>query len=154
MVGKIRAAADARAEQDIVLITRTDARAVTGFDDALERCLAYEEAGADVVFFEAPESVEEMEQVARAISVPKLINIVEDGKTPCLPADELEPLGYKIAIYPAMLFTTAAWAMQKELARFKNERVVSTPEYRVRFSEMQEIVGFPWYYGLEEKYGR
>ena len=153
MVGKIRAACDARAEQDIVVITRTDARAVNGFEDALERCLAFEEAGADVIFFEAPESEEEMERVAKAIKAPKLINIVEDGKTPCLPVGELERLGFKIAIYPAMLFTTAAWAMQRELARFKTEGVVSTPETRVRFSEIQDIVGFPWYYELEEKYG-
>lgn len=153
MVGKIRAACDARAEQDIVVITRTDARAVNGFDDALERCLAFEEAGADVIFFEAPENEEEMERVAKAIKAPKLINIVEDGKTPCLPADDLERLGFKIAIYPAMLFTTAAWAMQRELARFKAEGVVSTPETRVRFSEIQDIVGFPWYYDMEEKYG-
>jgi len=71
---------------------------VNGFEDALERCHAFADAGADVIFFEAPESVEEMQQVAASIRVPTLINVVQDGKTPCLHADELERMGFKIAI--------------------------------------------------------
>ena len=152
MVGKIRAACDARAEQDIVLIARTDARAVNGFADALERSLAFVEAGADVVFFEAPESVEEMRTVARTVKAPTLINVVQDGKTPCLHADELERLGFKIAIYPAMLFRIAALAMKEELARFQREKQYTPGDTRMRFAEIQDIVGFPWYYELEEKY--
>lgn len=152
MIGKIRAACDARAEKDIVLVTRTDARAVNGFDDALERCLAFEAAGADVVFFEAPESVEEMETVARSIKAPTLINVVQDGKTPCLHADALEEMGFKIAIYPSMLFRIAAWAMRDELARFKRDKGYAADDDRMRFTEIQDIVGFPWYYEMEEKY--
>lgn len=152
MTGKIRAACDARAEKDIVLVTRTDARAVNGFDDALERCLAFEAAGADVVFFEAPESVEEMETVARSIKAPTLINVVQDGKTPCLHADALEKMGFKIAIYPSMLFRIAAWAMRDELARFKRDKGYAADDDRMRFAEIQDIVGFPWYYEMEEKY--
>jgi 2-methylisocitrate lyase-like PEP mutase family enzyme len=152
MVGKIRAACDARAQKDIVIVTRTDARAVNGFDDALERCHAFAEAGADVVFFEAPESEEEMARVARSIKAPTLINVVQDGKTPPLPADALERMGFKIAIYPSLLFRIAALAMQEELARFKREKGYLPGDTRMRFAEIQDIVGFPWYYELEDKY--
>jgi 2-methylisocitrate lyase-like PEP mutase family enzyme len=152
MLGKIRAACDARAEQDIVLVTRTDARAVNGFEDALERCQAFAEAGADVVFCEAPQSEPEMETVARTLRVPTLINVVQHGVTPCLPAERLEQMGYRIAIYPTMLFGVAAWAMREELARFRREKGYDPADDRMRFSELQEIVGFPWYYGLEDKY--
>jgi 2-methylisocitrate lyase-like PEP mutase family enzyme len=152
MLGKIRAACDARAERDIVIVTRTDARAVNGFDDALERAQAFAEAGADVIFFEAPETVEEMQTVARTVKAPTLINVVKDGKTPALHADELERMGFKIAIYPDMLFRIAAWAMQEELGRFQRERQYDAADTRMRFAEIQDIVGFPWYYALEEKY--
>jgi len=152
MVGKIRAAADARAEGDIVLVTRTDARAVNGFDDALERCHAFAEAGADVVFFEAPETVEEMRTVAESIKAPTLINIVHDGKTPCLPAAELEQMGFKLAIYPSMLFRISMLAMQEELARFKGNPTYEPGDTRMGFEEIKDIVGFNWYYGMDEKY--
>ena len=152
MVGKIRAACDAREEQDIVIVTRTDARAVNGFDDALERSHAFVEAGADVVFFEAPESVEEMQRVAESIKAPTLINVVQDGKTPALHADELERMGFKIAIYPDMLFRTAMLAIKDELARFRREKQYAPGDARIRFAEIQEIVGFPWYYEMEKKY--
>lgn len=152
MLGKIRAACDARAEKDIVIVTRTDARAVNGFEDALERSQAFAEAGADVIFFEAPETEEEMRTVARTIKAPTLINVVHDGKTPCLHADVLQEMGFRIAIYPSMLFRIAAYAMQQELARFQTEREYASTDQRMRFSEIQDIVGFPWYYGMEEKY--
>jgi 2-methylisocitrate lyase-like PEP mutase family enzyme len=152
MRAKLHAAADARAERDIVLVARTDARAVHGFADALERSQAYAEAGADVVFCEAPESVEEMQRIAREVPAPCLINMVQDGKTPALTGDELERLGFKIAIYPGLLFTAAAAAMQAELLRFRRDKTFADTPGRMRFSEVQDIVGFPWYYGLEAKY--
>jgi 2-methylisocitrate lyase-like PEP mutase family enzyme len=152
MLGKIRAACDARAEQDIVIVTRTDARAVNGFEDALERCHAFVEAGADVIFFEAPETVEEMQRVAKSIQAPTLINVVQDGKTPALHADELARMGFKIAIYPDLLFRTAMLALKEELERFKRDKQHASADNRMRFAEIQDIVGFPWYYALEEKY--
>ncbi|HKJ00015.1 MAG TPA: isocitrate lyase/PEP mutase family protein [bacterium] len=152
MLGKIRAAVDARAERDIVIVARTDARAVNGFDDALERSHAFAEAGADVVFFEAPESEAEMERVAKEIKAPTLINVVQDGRTPCLHADVLARMGFKIAIYPSMLFRIAALAIQEELARFQRDKEYTPGDTRMRFSEIQDIVGFPWYYSMEEKY--
>jgi 2,3-dimethylmalate lyase len=152
MVGKIRAAADARAEQDIVLVIRTDARAVAGFDEALERCLAYREAGADVLFFEAPETEAEMQAIATRVRAPLLINLVEGGKTPFLSRSRLEGLGYKIAIYPATLLTTAAKAMQRQLKRLADDDTYGPNAEQVTFEELKTLVGFPDYYEMEERY--
>ena len=152
MTGKIRAAADARAEQDIVLVVRTDARAVAGFDAALERCLAFREAGADVIFFEAPESEAEMETIAKRIRAPLLVNLVEGGKTPFLARSRLEALGFKIAIYPATLLLTVAKAMQVQLQRLAREDGFGPNADQVSFEELKDLVGFPDYYRQEERY--
>jgi 2-methylisocitrate lyase-like PEP mutase family enzyme len=152
MVGKIRAAADARAEQDIVLVIRTDARAVSGFDEALERCLAYRDAGADVIFFEAPESEAEMETIGKRVRAPLLINLVEGGKTPFLPRSRLESLGFKIAIYPATLLVTVAKAMQRQLGRLAREDAFAPNSDQIAFEELKTLVGFPEYYAMEERY--
>jgi len=138
-VRKIRAAADARAERDIVVIARTDARAVLGFDAALERCQAFADAGADVVFLEAPESREELERLAEAIDAPLLVNLLEGGKTPLLPREDLETLGFKIAIYPLTLLFVAAHAVRDHLKEF---RAWDGP---LSFDQLRELVGFPEY---------
>lgn len=104
MVARLRAAADARTDDDFVLVARTDARAVEGFEAAVERSRAYSEAGADVIFFEAPESVDELEAVAERIDAPLLANMTEGGKTPMLTAAELDELGYDVALFPATGF--------------------------------------------------
>lgn len=152
MVGKLRAAADARAEQDIVIVARTDARAVAGFDEALERCLAFREAGADVIFFEAPESEAELEAIAQRIKAPLLINLVEGGKTPFLPRRRLEQLGYKLAIYPATALLTAAKALQRQFARLRSEDAYGPNTDQITFEELKALVGFPEYYAMEERY--
>ncbi|GIX48204.1 MAG: hypothetical protein KatS3mg131_2415 [Candidatus Tectimicrobiota bacterium] len=103
MVSKLHAACDARTDPDLVLIARTDALAVTGLDDTLRRCVAYVEAGADVIFVEALRSREEMERVRRELDVPLLFNAVEHGKSPLLPVAELEQLGFKLVIFPGSL---------------------------------------------------
>jgi methylisocitrate lyase len=104
MVAKLRAAADARADDDFVLVARTDARSVEGFEAAVERSHAYLEAGADVIFFEAPESIDELEAAAERIDAPLLANMTEGGKTPMLTAAELDDLGYDVALFPATGF--------------------------------------------------
>ncbi|WP_227356471.1 isocitrate lyase/PEP mutase family protein [Haladaptatus salinisoli] len=112
MVAKLRAAADARTDDDFVLIARTDARAVEGFDSAVERSEAYLDAGADVIFFEAPESVAELEEVPERIDAPLLANMTEGGRTPMLTAAELEALGYDIALFPATGFKAVLKTLQ------------------------------------------
>ena len=108
MVGKIRAAIDARTDDDFTLIVRTDALAVTGWDDTMRRCEAYIEAGADVLFVEALRSAEEAERVTRTFDLPLLYNFVEMGKSPLIPASELERLGFKLVIFPVSALLTVA----------------------------------------------
>ena len=106
MCQKIRAAVDSRTDDDFVIIVRTDALAVTGLDDTLHRCQEYVKAGADVLFIEAIRTPEEIDRVTREFDVPLLYNFVEKGKSPLIPAPELEELGFKIVIYPgAAMFT-------------------------------------------------
>ena len=100
-VQKIRAAVAARGDSGLVLIGRTDARAVIGLDDAIERGKAYRDAGADIVFVEAPQSLGELETIARAIpDAPLFANMIEGGVTPVLTATELEELGFKMVVFP------------------------------------------------------
>jgi methylisocitrate lyase len=103
MVIKLRAAVEARTDEDFVLIARTDALAVTGLDDTLRRCHAYIEAGADVLFVEALRKREEIERIVREVHVPLLYNFVEHGKSPLLPVDELQRLGFKVVIFPGSI---------------------------------------------------
>jgi methylisocitrate lyase len=145
MVSKVKAAAYARRSEDFIIIARTDARAVNGFDDAMERALAYREAGADIIFFEAPQSVEEMKKVAASIQAPLLANMVESGKTPFLTSVELEELGYKLVIYPASTLYAATKSMMNVLQCLKDTD--STKEY------LDKMVGFADFYkmvGVEE----
>src|SRR5579871_1861342 len=101
MVQKIRAAVDARQDPDFVIIARTDANAVYGLEDALQRGRAYRDAGADVIFIEAPRSLEELQAIARTFEgVPLLYNWAESGKTPLLPLGDIHALGFKLVIFP------------------------------------------------------
>ena len=121
MVQKIRAAVDARTDDDFTIIVRTDAIAVTGWDDAMRRCEEYVGAGADVLFVEALRTPEQIEQAGRELSVPLLYNYVETGKSPLLPASELERYGFKIVIYPASGILSAMRAVRETLAALKQQ---------------------------------
>ena len=103
MVDRIKAATDARHDSDFVVVARTDARTVLGLDAALDRACAYAEAGADVIFVESPESKAEMQRITQTVPAPTLANLVEGGRTPLLSKDELQSLGYRVAIYPNSL---------------------------------------------------
>lgn len=110
MVQKIHAAVDARTDPEFTIIVRTDGLAVTGWDDTMERCDAYVEAGADILFVEAIRSRDEARSVADRISVPLLYNFVETGKSPLIPVPDLQQLGFKLVIFPAsaLMLTTVA----------------------------------------------
>ena len=114
MVGKVRAALDARASADTLVIARTDAIAVEGFEPALERAALYREAGADVLFVEAPEDLDQMRTVARRFAAggPLLANMVEGGRTPVLPLAELEEIGFRLAIFPGGTVRALAHALE------------------------------------------
>src|SRR5215510_11753785 len=119
MVVKLRAACDARPDDDFVLIARTDALAVTGLDDTLRRCAAYAEAGADVLFVEALQTQEEIDRVRREVDVPLLYNFVEHGKSPLLPVSQLEALGFKMVIFPGSLMLSVYTLAQRILREIR-----------------------------------
>jgi methylisocitrate lyase len=153
MVKKIEAVQYAK-RSDLVLIARTDAIAVNGFDGAIERAKAYAQAGADVLFVEAPRTVEEMKRIPGLLDVPLLVNMVEGGgKTPLLPVKELEAMGFRIAIFPTSAWMAAIKAIQGVLRELKkNGSTDGYAEHMVSFQEMFEIVGLSHYKALEEKY--
>jgi methylisocitrate lyase len=119
MVARIRAALAARTDPDLVIIARSDAAAVEGLAGAIERGRAYEQAGADALFIEAPESVDHLRQIAHAFRVPRIANMVEGGTTPLVPASELEAMGYKLVLHAGALLRTAALAMQQTLRHLR-----------------------------------
>jgi 2-methylisocitrate lyase-like PEP mutase family enzyme len=148
---KIRAAADAKVDADILIMARTDARAVHGFDAALNRCRDFEEAGADIIFLEAPETEDEMRRFCRAMSKPCMVNTVPGGKTPVLPLTELQEIGYRLALYPVMMLSASIAAMQATLAALKPGSTAQLPP-SISFAELQSVMGFPGYWKLEERY--
>jgi 2,3-dimethylmalate lyase len=155
MVAKIRSACDARNDRDFVIIARCDAIAVEGLDSALERGERYCEAGADMLFIEAPVGRKEVERVASHFKgVPLLYNMAASGKTPDLPADELGQLGFKLAIYPNWIILAAIPAMQAMLRELKAKGSIADIRGKVAdFREFTEIAGLPEIQKLEERYG-
>ncbi len=147
---RIRAAVDARDEgADILIMARTDARAPQGFDEAMWRIEAFADLGADILFLEAPESEDEMQRFCAGVPGPKMANLVEQGKTPLLPPDRLQALGFKIVLYPLTLMSAATAAMNRALGALKEGR---SPEDLLDFAELRDVVGFPDYYDAERKY--
>jgi methylisocitrate lyase len=153
MVSKIKAACYARSTDNFIIIARTDARSVRGFDEAIERSKAYKKAGADVIFFEAPQSFDEMKEVAKIIKAPLLANMVEGGKTPFLTSKELEQIGYKIVIYPSATLYSATKSILNALSILKDQD--TTKGYwqnMVSFDEFYSLVGVDDMRSIERKF--
>ena len=148
---KIRAAVDARANADILIMARTDARAVHGFDEALKRCQDFEAEGADIIFLEAPENEDEMRRFCGTMKQPCMANMVPGGKTPILPPAKLQEVGYKLALYPVMLLSSAITAMQSTLAALRPDSKTPQPP-AISFTDLQSVVGFPDYWSRETRY--
>ncbi|MBP1449668.1 MAG: methylisocitrate lyase [Thermoproteus sp.] len=148
MAKKIRAAVEARRNPDFVIVARTDARGVTGFEDAVERAKLYLEVGADVIFPEALESEEEFAEFAKRVKAPLLANMTEFGKSPLIPAKRLEEFGYKFVIFPVTLLRVALGAMREALQTIK-EAGTQTPilQRMMTRRELYELIG---YYDYEE----
>lgn len=149
---KIRAAVDAARETDILILARTDARAVHGYDEALDRCRDFEAEGADIIFLEAPETEDEMRRFCKAMTRPCMANMVPGGKTPLLPAKGLRDAGYKLALYPVALMTSAIAAMQSTLAALRQPDAARHLPPSISFLELQKVVGFPDYWEREIRY--
>jgi len=155
MVGKIKAAVDTRRDPQMVIIARSDARAIEGLTAAIDRVNAYLEAGADVGFVEAPQSADELRIVGRSLSGPALVNVFEGGKTPMLPASELEAMGFRLGIYPSQTHRAAIRAAQRVLRAMQEDGDTRRVEADLAtFQEREDAVGTARWSALEEKYMR
>lgn len=156
MVAKIRVAAEARRDKEnFLIIARTDARAGLGVDEAMRRLEAYALAGADILFFEAPQSEEEMRRACEAFDRPMMANMSNGGQTPILPAEVLKEIGYALAIYPAMTGLAAAASMEKALRHLKDTGLSQTDDVDMfGFTEFCELIGFPNVWEFEKRWVR
>ncbi len=153
MVGKIKAAVDARASSDLLIIARTDALAEHGFQSAMERTDRYIEAGADVTFVEAPQNADEIRKIPQRLSVPQIVNIVVGGKTPVLGQEELAKMGYGLVLYANVALQGAIAGMQAVLKQLKAAgRADAANEMIASFAERQRLVKKPLFDELEQKY--
>ena len=153
MAEKIKAAVDARSSDDLLIIARTDALAVDGFEAAIERVQRYIEAGADVTFVEAPESADEIRRIPLRLSVPQIVNVVVGGKTPVLAQKELAGMGFGLVLYANVALQAAIAGMQMALKQLKtNGRMDEASAMVASFAERQRLVKRPLFDELEGKY--
>jgi methylisocitrate lyase len=151
--GKIRAAVEARGDSGLVIIARTDARAILGLDEAIRRGRAYIEAGADILFVEAPQSIEELQSIKAAFpDIPLVANIVEGGKTPPLSASELQQLGFKIVFFPVSTLLAVTQVMTACLRQLKEQGTTANFQDLVSFKDFQELIGVSKYLQIEQQF--
>ena len=153
MIPKIKAAVDARMDQDFMIMARTDALAPLGIDEAIERANLYREAGADLIFVEAPKTIEEMIRITREVQAPTMANNVEGGKTPLLPAKQLEEIGYSIVAFP----TAATYAITRAVGNLMGEILKEGTsegflDRMMTFEEFNTFIGLPEVRQTERKY--
>ena len=153
MIPKIKEAVESRTDKDFLIIVRTDALAVTGWDDTMDRCNRYIDAGADVLFVEALRSPEEARQAVESLSVPLLYNFVETGKSPLLSAGELEELGFKIVIFPASNLLLVTAMIQKLMGELREKgTTLGMMDQMVSLEECFELVGLSQMLSVDAKY--
>ena len=153
MLAKIRVARDTRDSDDFLIIARTDSRTTLGLDEALKRADAFAEAGADILFVEFPESEEEMRTICERFDKPLLANMVEGGRTPVLSRDELQDLGYSIALFPGSGFLAAGQALASVYGHLKEHGSTAGAEVPFySFPEFSQLMGFGKVYDFEQKY--
>lgn len=152
-VSKIKAAADARQDSDLLILARTDACAVHGFEAAVERAQRFAEAGADILFVEAVTTADEIRTLPQRLDRPQLMNMVVGGKTPIFSADELAGLGYGLVLYANAALQGAVAGMQKALTALRdNRQLQEDPALVAPFAERQRLVGKPAWDALERRY--
>ncbi|EDX71723.1 hypothetical protein MC7420_2389 [Coleofasciculus chthonoplastes PCC 7420] len=152
-IQKIRAAVHARGKSELVIIARTDARAPLGLDEAINRGRAYYEAGADIIFIEAPQSLEDLQAIASALpNVPLFANMIEGGKTPVLSGQQLQALGFKIVVYPLSGLFAATKAMMDCLSHLRQQATTAGFSNLVSFPEFEQLIDVPHYRQLEQQF--
>ncbi|MFM7972774.1 MAG: oxaloacetate decarboxylase [Betaproteobacteria bacterium] len=164
MVRKIHVAVQARRSPDFLIIARTDARTALGLDEALSRAQAYADAGADILFVESPESVDEMRRITASLGKPLLANMVEGGRTPVLSQQALQDIGYRLAIFPVSSLLAAAQAMQSTYERLRAISLEASADTQplamgaadtpalMPFSEMTQLMGFDEVWAFERRH--
>jgi 2-methylisocitrate lyase-like PEP mutase family enzyme len=154
MVQKVRAACEARRDPDFMIIARCDALAVSGMDEALDRARAYAEAGADILFVEAPRTMHDVETIAKSFTIPLLYNMSTSGKSPFLSADELTRIGYRLMIIPNFTTVAAYRAVEEVLADIKKSgSAAGIVDRCASFAEFMDLAGLPEVQQAEERYG-
>jgi methylisocitrate lyase len=152
-ISKIQAAVEAKGESQLVIIGRTDARAILGLEAAIERGKAYFEAGADMIFIEAPQSQAELVKIAEALpNIPLVANMIEGGKTPELTATELQAMGYKIVFFPVSSLLAVTQTMMDCFRQLKEQGTTQNLDDRVDFKAFEKIIDVAKYRSLEQYY--
>jgi 2-methylisocitrate lyase-like PEP mutase family enzyme len=152
MCAKVRAAVEGRRSPDTLIMARTDARAVEGFDAAVARAQRYQAAGADILFVEAPESIEELAATPKLITAPLLINIVVGGKTPVVAREDLARMGYALVLYANVALQAAIKGMQSALRQLQTDGQMGESGPVATFQERQRLVGKPMFDELDRRY--
>ncbi|MEX0348211.1 MAG: oxaloacetate decarboxylase [Paracoccaceae bacterium] len=151
--GRIKAAVDARQDPNFMIVARTDARATTSLDEALDRAAAFIEDGADITFVEAPVSADEIREIPRRLQgTPQLVNLVVGGKTPILGFDELDEMGFGLVLYANVALQGALYGMVNALSQLKSEGIMTEDGPLAGFQMRQEAVRKDYYDALEQKY--
>ena len=152
-VEKLQSAIDARSSKDFIIVARTDARAIEGLDKAIERGNYYKKIGADVIFVEAPKSLNEMKIIGKSINAPLVANMIEGGATPINSASKLHKMGYKIILYPLSILYANTFATLKILQELKNKGTTTKLKSKlVKFEQFNDIVDLSKYSKLENRY--
>jgi 2-methylisocitrate lyase-like PEP mutase family enzyme len=155
MADKIRVAVETRSDPNFLIIARTDARTTLGLDEALRRAELYAKAGADILFVESPESVEEMQMIGRSFDLPLVANMVEGGRTPVLSFEELQAIGYGLAIFPATAFLAAAKAFEHVYTALKETRSSSSVNSALYdFPAFSKLMGFDWVTAFDQAHAK
>ena len=150
---KLQAALDARSDKDFIIVARTDARATEGLDKAIERGLFYKKIGADVIFIEAPKTIQEMEKIGNSINAPLVANMIEGGATPISSQSKLHSMGFKIILYPLSVLFSNTFATFQTLRELKRLGATKKSKKRmVNFDQFNEIVELSKYTKLEKRY--
>ncbi len=150
---KLKAAIDARKSKEFVIVARTDARAPLSLEEAISRGKAYQKAGADVIFIEAPQTLSEMKKITSEIDAPLLANMIENGVTPNLSTSELLKLGFRMVVFPLSALYSSAYAIRKTFTELKNTgTTIKNKKGMITFKEFNEFVNIKKYYDLEKNY--
>jgi len=150
---KLQAAIDARENNEFIIVARTDSLAQFGVEEAIERGKEYKRIGADVIFIEAPKTIDEMELISKEIKAPLLANMIEEGITPNLTADELRKMGFRMVVFPLSALYSATFAIKQTLQTLK--KTGTTKELKnkmITFQEFNDLVNLSAYHKLEKKY--